>query len=257
MRVAGAIRIPTCGAPNCPTCVDVTMQRRAVVRLSRGTYFATRFRTMKRLSMIGTLVGSLLTASALGVACTHQQQRREPPPRPLGESTAMGPSDPTHPLEVPQTQAPPLEEVPTLSEPMATPIGDPAGPPPPITPIPAPQPAPTTPVVAPVATPTPGTTAPRPPPPANPTPAPTPTPAPAPTPPPAPTPAPPVTQPPVTGPAPSVPPSMMPMQVRTDAGVGPTTIRDAGTILPRDAAPNPRPVPRTDGGAIPISPRTP
>jgi hypothetical protein len=210
---------------------------------------------MKRLSTIVALVGSLLMAGAFGVACSHQQRgaAADQPTRPLGQSTAMGPSDPTHELEVPQTNAPPVERVPTLSStPQATPT--------PVTTIPAPTPAPAAP--APTAVPVPVT--PIPPGQGTPAPAPSPTPAPG----PEPTPTPPVTPPPPTTPpppstmpAPSVPPSMMPMEAQpmhgADAGTRPVPAPspDAGVLIPHDASPNPMPVPRIDGGATPKAPR--
>src|SRR5262245_49762583 len=88
---------------------------------------------MKRTSTIAALVGSLTMASAFGVACSHN--KRAAPDRspalepPLGTSTAMGPTDPTHSTEVPQTPAPPLEPVPTLTPP---PTGEPVTVPAPI-----------------------------------------------------------------------------------------------------------------------------
>jgi hypothetical protein len=199
---------------------------------------------MKRLSTLTALVGSLVMAGAMGVACSHQRPTTADPASPatpavhhhLGESTAMGPSDPNAELQLPQTKAPPIENVPTLSH-------APTGPAPTNgTPAPTsaetakpPSPSPTAPEVA------------------NPIPA-----QPAPV---APVPSP--TPPPTTMPAPSMPPSMVPMnaepmQLRMDAGTVPPTPspRDGGAPPPpRDASPPPTPpttptprLPARDGG---------
>jgi hypothetical protein len=224
------------------------------VEISDGTAFAAHHGTMKRLSTIVALVGSLLTAGAFGVACSHQQRSapRDPAVRPLGESTAMGPTDPTHELEVPQTNAPPVERVPTLSTPTQPTTA-------PITTVPAPAQTPVAPTQNPTAQPVPVPVTPIPPAEGTPPPAPSPSPTPPGSPPPVTTPPPATPPPPSTMPAPSVPPSMMPMQ-GADAGVGapppPTPApRDSGVLIPRDASPTPVPVPRIDGGATPKAPR--
>jgi hypothetical protein len=238
-----------------------------IATTSTGTSFAPDRSTMKRLSTIVALVGSLTMAGAFGVACSHN--KRVAPDRstalqpPLGTSTAMGPSDPTLELEVPQQEAPPLEHVPTLSP--STESGSPATLPAPTSaetvepPSPSPtsppttnatqQPITTVPVPAPTAPPVPSQpaepprgnqpVAPTPPPPTTPAPQPSPTP------------------PTTPGPAPSTPPSMMPMQARMDGGIAPPPPPpagpDAGPITsPRDAGGSPTPPGiRTDGGFRP------
>ena len=195
---------------------------------------------MKRLSSISAIVGSLVMASAFGVACSTSHNRDEDTlGPPLGQSTAGGPSDPTAPTPAPPTtEAPPVERVPMLSHP-------PTGP----APVGAPAPTAAETFEPPSPSPTPPDTA-------NPAPV-----APVPT-------APPATP----MPAPSVPPSMIPMgetsgvpaepfQARLDGGLPvvpqpvdagvPAPVRDAGPgTIGRDAGSRvpPPTTPTGDGG---------
>jgi hypothetical protein len=195
---------------------------------------------MKRLSTLSALVGSLLMAGTLGVACSHQQHASSPPVtgtssllRPeLGTSTAMGPSDPTRKPDVPVTKAPPIEPVPTLAHPPAGPAPGNGTPAPTAAEIPKP----------PSGSPTPPDTP-------NPLPAqppatnePLPQPAPV-------QPQPIAPPPPTTMPAPTTPPSMMPMQ-GADGGL---TVPPA----PGDAQVPPRPPTPRDAAAPPTPPTTP